>query len=146
VEFGKPVSEQLIYTLADEHGGLANGVATLNFMMSADPNYEQLNDSWRIKVRGRVPNGSYQQVQSVDLPSINDCRSFARNITEEKAKRLLHPDYDFLGVFWVQEFDEYSVCILERGSDGLFQAKLKSDETIKTSLSAFIPEKFEGAE
>ena len=144
VEFGKPVSEQLIYSLVDEHGGFANGVATLNFMMSVDPNYEQLNENWRIKVKGKVPNGSYQQVQLADLPSINDCRSFARNITEQKAKRLLHPDYDFLGVFWVKEFDELSVCILERGPDGLFRAKLKSDKTIKTSLSAFIPEKFEG--
>ncbi len=146
VEYMKPVSEQLLYTLSDQHGGRANAAATLNFMMSIDPNYEQLNDDWRVKVRGKVPNGAYQEVQSLDVPSVEDCRSFARNLTEEKAKRLMHPDYDFLGVFWVEEFGEYSVCILERGTDGLFQAKLKSDETIKTSLSAFIAEKYNGAE
>ena len=144
VAFKKPVAEQLLYTISDEHGGLASAAATLNFTMSVDPNYVELNDNWRVKVKGQVPNGAYQEVLANDVPPVEDCRSFARNITEEKAKRLMHPDYDFLGVFWVEEFDEYSVCILERGADGLFQAKLKSDETVKTSLSAFIAEKSDG--
>ena len=140
IGYKRPISEGFQYTLTDSFGGSSATTAKIEFEVSVDPNYEELNENWKIKVRNKVPSGNFGAAKSQDLPTVEDCRSFARNMSAGRAKRLTHPGYGFLGEIWVKEYDKLSICILEKNTAGEYQAKLKSDATVQTSVAAYFVE------